>query len=377
MPSVNEVIEKIREVGLEVRRNPARGSHTLWDVVDPTTGTIITGISAHADRRGGDRNWHFNIRRVLRRAGFQIEFGEVKRKGRPIRQTGRNKPAVDLEALKKAQDAAAAAGHRVPLLDDLEEHPEFLRKSAGQSGGYTSEAQQEKIEHMAPKAEAPRFRASVARLRTMLDAKEDELIQRVKDRATEEGRKFSSPSAAGTARSEFVRIAIEEVAPARNLRAWKSEQAGKQALYTILEQDKGAALWAINLIEATMDHLDGLKWNEIDPDRIKAKVEETLETPPQVGPHDPSLKQPAESKPTDVDATLTMLAEFETKLSSLETEIHNLQASVDYLETGVSNPIAEQYGSVLLDLLKNFNVEQQGNAMLDLIFTRLDKLAGI
>ena len=103
MPSVKEVIETVKAAGLVVQLNPARGGHTLWDIVDPSTGTILTGISGSAGKTGGDPNWHHNIRRMLRRAGFSIDYGDGRRSTSPKGKTGKRKPAIDLDALAKAQ----------------------------------------------------------------------------------------------------------------------------------------------------------------------------------------------------------------------------------------------------------------------------------
>lgn len=275
MPSVSDVIKKIEGAGLEVRQNPSKGSHTLWDVVDPKSGTILTGISSHADRKGGDSNWHWNIRRILRQAGFQIDFDGGRRQNRSIKGAPRKTTAVDLEALARAQAQAAANGERIPLLDDLDEHPEFLRRmKTGPSAPayYTNEAQDWMIGQMATKADAPKVKFTVDRLRKFFDERGHELDQRARERLARQGKRVTIPEGKG-ARGEFVRTAIEDVAPVRDLQAWKSVSSGQQTLYTLLDKNAtGMALWTMNLLNATMDHLEGLQWG-VDESRKKQKSE--------------------------------------------------------------------------------------------------------
>jgi hypothetical protein len=411
---VKEVIESVKAVGLEVHQNPARGGHTLWDIVDPKSGTILTGISGSAGKQGGDPNWYFNIRRVLRHAGFNIEFSGIRSKKSPKGKSGKRKPAVDLEALAKAQEQARAAGVHVPTLEDLDEHPEFLRRvhvtGTLKDKPYGDNAQDEVINGMAPRVETPRFNATVQRLRALLEGKEDELVHRAKERFAAEGKKWTSPSPSGSARSEFVRIAIEEVAPARDLRAWPTLASGQQALYTILEKNKSASLWAVNLIEATMDHVDGLKWNVIDETKIRPKNgEPAVEKVPD---SEPSwlLETPKDTGPdaTTYDVAIALVDEYERSFQLIAAEARTVytdeawqqiadkperalsavkQLRTDYQEfqrvfpTATPEPvmdgsIREGYATALLDILANYT-EEKGNYLLDQILARLDKLAGI
>lgn len=442
MPSVAEVVSKIEEVGLVVRKNPSKHSHTMWDIVDPKSGTILTGISGHAGKQGGDLNWHFNIRRILRKAGFQIEFGTQKKKNR----TGhKRKPAIDLEALKKAQDQAAAAGHRIPLLDDLEDDRSIFSKVKAlpneDQRPYSAEAQEEVIDTMTATAEAPRVYATVQRLKKMLDVRGPELSKRAENRQMEaQGHLRGFKPGSGIA-TEFVRIAIDEVAPERNLRAWKSLESGQQTMSSILKAEKpGMSVWTLTLIEATMDHLDGLKWNHIDKDRIKkrepagavtstqkkkkAPTAEQLAgreahspgadgsgTAPQGGPdqttydvaialveeYEEVFRQIAEIAGADgiepedwraltdkakgaKNAVIDLRQYHDEALSKYEETYKDLRAMNEKSLGGTLlevNRISDEYATVLLDLLKNFEADKQGNAMLDMIFTRLDKLAGI
>jgi len=438
VPSLHEVIDKIEEVGLVVQKNPSKHSHTMWDIIDPKSGTVLTGISGHANKQGGDLNWHFNIRRILRKAGYHIEFGREQKKNR---KGHKKKPAIDLDALKKAQEQAAAAGQRVPLIDDLEDDSSFLtRVKVGPNSDhhpFTSEATGEAIHNMAAE-DAPRIKASIARLRTLLERQEENLVERAKTRATVEGKKYTSPSRAGTARSEFVRIAIEEVAPKRNLRAWKTPQAGYQLLYTLLEKGKSTSLWSIELIEATMDHLDGLKWGEIDETKIRSKPESApkkekkekapdTSTSPQEGPDQTTydlavalvdeyeevfrkIAETAGADGTDPDdwkavthkaqaanlAVIDLRKDHDEALNELEAARVELPKQIEAVKNLVdqelqtiapSVSISGQYATVLLKMLESFDTkgsargypqeEEKKASMLELILTRLDKLAGI
>jgi hypothetical protein len=420
LPSVKEVIESVRAVGLVVQQNPARGGHTLWDIVDPKSGTILTGISGSAGKQGGDPNWYFNIRRVLRHAGFNIEFSGIRGKKSPKGKSGKRKPAVDLEALAKAQEQARAAGVHVPTLEDLDEHPELFRRSqiGGTSKPFNENATDEVINSMAPRVETPRFNATVQRLRALLESKEDELVHRAKERFAAEGKKWTSPSPSGSARSEFVRIAIEEVAPARELRAWPTLASGQQALYTILEKNKSASLWAVNLIEATMDHVDGLKWNVIDESkkRVRDAAAEIVQAVKDAGildaeqaVKDAGIEFPDDgADQTTYDVAIALVDEYERSFQLIAAEARTVytdeawqqiadkperalsavkQLRTDFQEfqrgfpTATPEPvmdgsIREGYATALLDILANYT-EEKGNYLLDQILARLDKLAGI
>lgn len=426
MPSVAEVVAQIEKVGLVVQKNPSKHSHTMWDIVDPKSGTILTGISGHADKQGGDHNWHFNIRRILRKAGFQIEFGGEGKK-KKNRAGHKRKPAIDLDALKKAQDQAIAAGHRPPLLEDIEGEKEFLtRGKYGNVEQFTEEATGEVIHDMTASAEAPRVYATVERLKKCLDLRGPELSKRAEKRQMEKSGHLRGFKPGTGATTEFVRTAMEDVAPARGLRAWKSLGSGQQTMHAILKAEKpGMSMWTLALIEATMDHLDGLKWNEIDPDRIKKDTQ--LLEPPPTGPKDPTPPQEGPDQ-TTYDVAIALVDEYEEALrviamtaaiadasdpdswrgisnKSETAQLAVTQLSTDYEEVNALyndlqlkyqameqalahqpqitssawtevNPIANQYATVLLELLQNFEADKQGNAMLDMIFTRLDKLAG-
>ena len=432
MPSVKEVIEQCEGLGLVVEQNQAVSSHTLWNIVEPKTGTILTGISSHAGRSGGDPNWFHNIRRMLRRAGYVLDFRPDQQKrmrdgqGPQKSRKGKGLPAIDLDALARAQAAARAAGEHVPTIDDLDEHPEFLSRSKigpnPKNHPLSDEAIDVKVEIMAPKAETPRFNATVARLKKLLEEKGAALETQARERFAAEGKRYSVPEGRG-ARSEFVRIAIHEVAPARNLQAWKSESSGQQTLYTILDKgSKGATLWAVNLIEATMDHIDGLRWGVIDESKKRTAQQVAGDEAHSPGldsaepPVEPATPPQAEEAP-DIETSIAIISQYEEDLRHiLEYSVsHSLtdeewetttdksgeakrsvaQFMLDYQDmterlglaeieltrlrstpgASSTNPVADEYAKVLLDMLQK--QDGKNSEMLTSIFERLDKLAGI
>lgn len=443
MPSVSEVIKKIEDAGLVVRRNPSSGSHTLWDIVDPKSGTILTGISSHANRRGGDNNWHWNIRRVLKHAGFRIEFEGGRRKDRPIKGAPRKTIAVDLEALARAQEQAAARGERIPLLDDLDEHPEFLKRmtTAGNSKPYTNEAQDWMIGQMATRADAPKVKFTIDRLKKLMDDRGHELDQKARERLARQGKRASIAEGKG-ARSEFVRIAMYDVAPVRNLQAWKSESSGQQTLHAVLEKETtGMTLWVMNLLNATMDHIEGLQWGvdesrkKSEPAKEKEKQKQQKSEPaPEPEPEpEPEAETSEGTGLTVVDTAtyevalqlieeyedtfreITALAfgrevppeEWETigeaskaaKLAvkslratsvTLSDEIQQLRSELEIARAATNiinaepvlletteNPVREKYAETLLGMLQGYDGKKGEDPLLTAILERLDKLAGI
>ena len=251
----------------------------------------------------------------------------------------RSKAAIDLIALKLAQDRAAASGERIPTLDDLEDSTEFFtRIKKSNTIQYSEDAQEEAIALMAPSAEAPRVNSTKQRLQKFLIEHEDQLkASAIERRGSTKG--GQSPVV------EFVNIAIEDVAPKRNLKAWRSVSAGQQAVYA-LQRGKGVSLWAINLIEATMDHLEGMRWGVDDFARAEV-VEPTPWLPPAV-------EEPSEPEPTPLLALVP-----DENVSTLEI-------------TSTEDVIRERYAEALLEILKN-----DGSGTSPEILGRLDKLAGI
>jgi hypothetical protein len=76
-----------------------------------------------------------------------------------------------------------------------------------------------------------------------------------------------------------VRVAIEEVAPPRGLRVWKSQESGEMTVRKLTGSPEGNVQdWVLDLMEATCDHLDGLRWGAVlgqaHEERLLASAEE-------------------------------------------------------------------------------------------------------
>ena len=338
---VKEVIDLVTNLGLEP---VIESGSEHYKVRDPKTQAFLFGISSTPS----DPNWRWMIMRHLRRLGYLRDARFTKsRTGRRTKQEKkrRAKPAIDLAALKAAQVAAEAAGERIPTLDDLEDSTEFFTRIRGKNREFSEEAQEEMISIMAATADAPRVRYVRQRLEKLLDTRSSELEEKARKRFEAEGRKITIPAGRG-ARAEFVRIAINEVASKRGIRAWKSEASGQQTLTNFLGDAKGSIqVWAADLLEATMDHIDGLKWNEIDESRKKA-VTPAPETAFQ-------SKIEPESEPEPAPATIPWQEEV-------------------YVEVPREPDIRTRYAEALLDILKS-----EGSQTSAEILNRLDKLAGI
>lgn len=263
---VAEVLTRLRELGLDVSEKKTRAGH--YKVYDPKTGAWLLDISGTPS----DMNWYHQVSRDLRRIGLSLDGSKVRRKSGVVKH-----PAVDLEALRKAQEAARAAGEREPQLSDLDEAPSTspLWKRVKVSGGtvLSSEAQQEVITNMVPRAESNRVKYLRGRLQNFMLEKGDEL-----DKAARKRKPNTRPGMGRIA--EFARVAHFEVAPARGLRTWKNESSASQAVLRFMkDENTGMSLWGLALIEATMDHVNGMKWGTYEipePEKypIAAEVEE-------------------------------------------------------------------------------------------------------
>jgi hypothetical protein len=264
------------------------------------------------------------------------------------KQTGgrKRKAAIDLAALKRAQDQAASAGERIPMLDDLEDSTKFFSRTGyGSSTMYSDEAQQEAIDLMTARADAPRANASRQRLIRQLEDMKDFLYESASKRFAAEGiRNTLSKERGGSA--EFVRIALE-VANNRGLRTWKSAASGQQTLSTFLKGN-GISLWVLDLLDATMDHVDGLKWNEIDESRKR------VHTAPES-----QFAAPTPEEPEDVEPKPEEELTYPEDSEPLEYELE-------------ADGIRDRYADVLLEILKS-----EGSKTDETILSRLDKLAGI
>jgi len=333
---VRDVLARLHKMGLDLRRD-GRSPHVK--VLDPQTGAFLFIVTSTPS----DTNFVWEIRRHLRRIGIDWDTGEQRRSRHRFKVRG----AVDLAALARAQAAAEAAGERVPQLRDLDERPELLARLDYGDKGFTPAATQERIDTMAmPRSEAPRFRATVQRLGKFLEEHDAALAERANQAREARGEKRVGGRGG---RTEFVRIAMEEVAPARGLRSFKSVPAGQQTLANLLGKDAGGAtVWVINLLEATMDHIDGLRWDTAaarhrEADDIMDDVEDALTEPEQV-------ELPEMSEPTEAP---DVLVQPEPSPSS-------------------DGRIRELYTEALLDILK-----KEGSQTNEQVLLRLDKLAGI
>lgn len=344
---VKEVLELCRGLGLEPAMESGSGH---YKVRDPKTGTYLFGISSTPS----DPNWRWMIMRHLRRLGL------LQRDATGKKRRGKRKPAIDLLALKRAQDQAASAGHRIPTLDDLEDSTEFFAKIKTSTGEcYSEEAMEEAVDIMAARADASRISYIRGRLQKLLDEKGDELEAKARERYPK------LPHGKG-ARAEFVRIAIHEVGPQRGIRAWKSEASGQQTLSRFLEDEKTTMqIWAADLTDATIDHINGLKWGVIDESRKKAVTPppETQFAAPVADIHE---------MPIDVEPELDLEREPDDAFGRPADKWVLKSATLTPLEVTVEDGIRDHYATALLEILK-----AEGSKVDEKVLSRLDKLAGI
>lgn len=296
--------------------------------------------------------------RHLRRTGLLRQAGKTGR-------SRKRKSAVDLIALKRAQDLAASKGERIPLLDDLDDTTFFSRIKRVGASEYAEEAMQEVMELMAVKPTDPRSMAVRQRLEKALVNHKDKLIEGNNARLRALG--LRERGSQGDI-EEFLRIAVEEVGPKRNLRTFPTTSAGRQTLRTFRKGEHGISSWSLDIIEATIDHIDGLRWNEIDPDRKR------VVPPPQSQFATLPEQEPETTKTIPLEETL---AELKDKVIVIEQEpaITYPEDSVELpmtLEVTTENHIRERYAEVLLAIL-----EKEGSASDEKVLARLDKLAGI
>lgn len=351
---VSDVLKRLGHLGLEVRPG---GKH--WKVYHPSTGVWLFDVS----KTPTDPNWHYNILRHLRRLG--LSFEKVKKRGAMRRGKG---IAVDLVALKKAQDQAAAVGEHIPCLADLDEAPPTspLWKRVSNIGNtrlLSHEAQQEVINNMAPRADARRTQLSRDRLRKLFEERGDQLEGRARERSAKGMRKGKG------AKAEFVRIAINEVAPKRGIQAWKSEDSGQQTISRFLKQDdndaSGLTLWTLTLIDATMDHIEGLQWG-IDPSRIKPQL--SAQEVAGMEAHSPGADTIDEADLVDrYDGT-------SPRDRGEEPEPYVLPVKEVEVDEPLRDPqLRERYANVLLLMLES-GVGTEDSEILKTILDRLDKL---
>lgn len=322
------MIDLCRSLGLDPVMESGSGH---YKVRDPAKGVYLFGISSSPS----DPNWRWMIMRHLRRLGL-LRDKKLRKKGERRR---RSKPAIDLDALKRAQDQAAAMGHRIPTLDDLEDSTEFFTRITQDM--YSDDAQEEAIGTMAPRSEAPRIRAIQQHYRKFLDANMEALQAAYKERIP------NTPSGKGHY-AELADVARDVVAPKRDMKRWSTKSAAVQAFRAFYETDILPRLWAVDLIEATIEHLEGFKWGtgEVGHTVPESQFEVAIAQEPQE-PFEPFEK-------------------FGDALSKVA------EAVPMTLETTTEDHIRERYAEALLGILA-----AEGSEVNENVLNRLDKLAGI
>jgi hypothetical protein len=322
---VREVLRKCTDVGLIVQ---VTGSGH-YKIHHPESGAWLFNVSSTPS----DPNWFWSVRRHFRRLDLPwILDSKHKRKVK-------NRPAVDLVALAKAQRLARERGEREPQLADLDETTtsEFWSKNKQVGGMYTDQAMDEVIENMAPRAEAARANLARARAKNIMISKRSVLEEKAKAAS---GAKYLPPR--GEYHIPGFAIALMEVSEQRNMRTFTTVSAAKQSLYRFINKDDNAITnWALAVIEATIDHLDGLKWGV---DEAYKKQVEHLEEVPRA----PSAIPLPEPEPT------TPQEEFGVEINTPVTRLRYANALLLMLERNAIN---------------GDNIEP--------ILSRLDKLVGI
>lgn len=328
---VKEMITLCKSLGLRVQYESGLNHYS---VRDPVSTAKLFYISSSPS----DTNFKYNIARHLRRIGLlkgSLKFGKYK-----VHTKRKNVGAYDLKALALAQAQAESAGERIPLLEDIEGNAEFFQhlRSAKIDKGYTEEGIQEAIDNMAMKL-TPRGNATKQRLRKTLEEK-------------------------GIKQKEFVDLAMQ-VGQERDLRTWPSIATGQSILNKFIRNDEiTLQLWGFNLIEATLDKIDGLQWG-------KTRVPEG-----SIEEHYPLEKTGVHIPGTDTPEYITE----ETLLNILGNWVPKIEASImekiqeDVFEGAPSNgdDLRQRYANSLLDLLNSNSVGD-----LDIVMRRLDKLIGL
>jgi hypothetical protein len=336
---VKSVLRRLDHLGLEIRPG---GNH--WKVYHPQSGAWLFDVS----KSPSDYNWHYNIVRHMKRVG--LDFHATPKGKRGFRGKNRH-TAVDLVALKLAQDKAAAAGERIPQLADLDDAPPTSPLWKRDShGAFVKDAEQEVITNMAIRAEAARVSYVRGRLRNFMSEKGDALAEAARKR-------FPSTRPGSGANSEFARIAIYEVAPARNMRTWKNFESAQQSVGAFLKHDdSGLSVWALNLIDATIDHINGLKWGYYE-----------LESGEKVEPVQEPVVEP---EPEQAGISLGPVPEPEPVPVTDLTD--QLERQREQEREPALNGLKERYADVLLTMLAEGSYRDE-NEFLQ-IMQRLDKI---
>lgn len=239
-PEVNAVLRRLRNIGLQLEFSAGAGH---WRVIDPGTGAFLTTVSGTPS----DGNFFHQIRRAIEKAGFNWEGGRRRKIKKP--RAG-EVSAVDLEALAHAQRMARIHGGREPQVDDLADKS-FLAKVRK---GFNEQETEEAIENMAQGVESQRAHRVVSRLLYLVEQKGSEMAARAKER---------NPKIRGDggAAHELIYVS-QEVAKKRGLRYFKTPDSAWMTFNDLLNGTRaGMTVWVANLLEATMDDIDGLHYD--------------------------------------------------------------------------------------------------------------------
>lgn len=327
--TVEEVIKDLRSYGLAVS---PEGAH--WKVYDPYSGAWLFDVS----KTPSDHNWYWGLRRHLRRIGLIKQ--EISELAHYRAGSGRKKVAVsvfkgiDLDALKHAQDQAASLGQPIPTLADLDK-PIVITKG-NEMGTVSAQATRE------------RFNAFMEQYAPVLH-------KQVVDRKHANGDRVTLDETFNPDRNyfatEFVRTAINEVAPKEGIEAWPSIPAGTQALLALVKPDKAnIAEKTALLVEATMDYIEN------KPEPVYEKV----------GPLYDGVSSEDELVVYENASGIHVVPE--------PAPVVPLKQEPVLPQVYTANGLKERYANVLLTLLENSQFDTES---LPYILDRLDKLVGV
>lgn len=210
--------------------------------MDPGTGAFLTTVSSTPS----DVNFWQQIRRAVERAGFSWEGRKRKKIKKP--KTGEIS-TIDLEALAHAQRMARIHGGREPQMDDLADKGFLARVRKG----YNEQETEEAIASMTQGVESARAHRVVSRLLYTVEQRGEEMATRARER--------NPKIRDGGVTHELIHIS-KQVAEKRGLRYWKTPESAWQTFTNLLSgTSTGMSIWVANLLEATMDEIDGLRWD--------------------------------------------------------------------------------------------------------------------
>lgn len=327
--SPRDFIRWLERIGLTTKTQTSSGGHTR--VYDTNSGVWLFDVS----NSPSDQNWFHHARRILVKAGIVAPGGSQSIKSKTRRKyVG----AIDLEALKRAQDAAAASGERIPQISDLDTMPELLKKSPAHM--YTEEATEEAISNM--KTASPATNHSKDRFKRFMEINRQKLIDSKEARGVHGG---GSAQGDGSL-AEFARIMIEE-GNRRGMRVPPTHSAAAQIVKRFNDNDPKyiPPVWVRNLVEATMDHVEGLRFDV---------------APPEI----PEIQQ--EVIPPIQDKSHGYIKTIEVKV---EPEPEPDPDPVDFIPV---MDMRQRYANLLLEMLASAKPEYW-----EVIMVRLDQIADI